>query len=373
MKITRAIDRFLAQMQLENDWTARTVASVYAALKLIDQEHPDANLADFDGRPGLEKIRALIGNRWGRAAASTRATRISYFHTFFQWAETEGYIDDDQVRKIKRPPARKPDTYKPTETEIELLLAAATPLELAPLLLMSGAGLRASELVATTWDDLDLLDSKARVRRKGHNWQWLPIDPLVVELLRGIYRDQAPAGDDHIYVAETEQWESNEHRIRKLIDPKTPRTPKALWSMVNRVSVRAGIHPLGPHMLRRGFANSFLRATRDEFGTADVWTLKLLMGHSRIDTTEKYLKDLETEEAADVFRRLRSPADDPTLSQASPDETTDTGDDPGVAQSLEWRRRESNPRPRRSKPGSRAGSDSDDSEPPLTDREGGHK
>jgi hypothetical protein len=73
--------------------------------------------------------------------------------------------------------------------------------------------------------------------------------------------------------------------------------------MVGRVSGRAGVRP---HILRRGFANAFLRATRERFGTADVWTLQLLMGHARIDTTERYLKDLESDDAANVLRRLRA-------------------------------------------------------------------
>jgi integrase len=313
MRLSRAIDRFLEQMQVEDDWTPRTVDSVYRTLRKLADEDPDATLADCDGKPGLERVRGHIGRRYGRTSAATRATRISYFHTFFAWAETEGYIEDDQVRKIKRPPKRRPDTYKPTEAEVRLTLAAASLYELAALLLMSGAGLRAHEVVSVRWQDINLLNGYVRVRRKGLNWQEIPLDPLVVERLRVVYRQLEPDVDDHLFIAETERWVSNEHRLRTVIDPKTPRTTKALWGMVGRVSTRAGVRQLGPHMLRRGFANSFLRDTRDRFGTADVWTLQLLMGHSRIDTTEGYLEDLKADEAAEVLRRLR--AEDVSQSQ----------------------------------------------------------
>ena len=306
MRLSRAIDLFLEQMQVEDDWTPRTVDSVYRCLSKLADEYPEATLADFDGKEGLERLRRHIGRLYGRLSASTRATRISYHHSFWSWAEREGYIDDDPSRKIKRPPKRKPDTYKPTDSEIRLTLAASTLLELAALLLMSGAGLRAHEVVAVVWRDVDLRSGHVRVRRKGGNWQWLPIDPLVLERLRVVYSQLAPEPDDHVFVAETERWVSNEHRVRATIDPKTPRTTKTLWRMVDRVSRRAGVRPLGPHMLRRGFANSFLRATRDRFGVADTHTLRLLMGHSRIDTTEGYLSDLEADEAAEVLRRLRA-------------------------------------------------------------------
>lgn len=315
MRISRAIDRFLEQMELENDWTARTIDSVYRVLAKLADENPEATLEEFSGAGGTEKLRAHLGRLYGRASASTRANRISYFHSFFGWAEDEGHIADDPSRRIKRPPKRKPDVYQPSQNEISALLAAATPFEMPALLLLSGAGLRASEVVRVTWRDLDLTRGHVRIRRKGRNWQWLPIDPLVIEHLRSLYTVAVPALDDHVFVAATEQWASSEHRVREVIDPKTARTEKTLWRMVRRVSDRAGIHPLGPHMLRRGFANGFLRATRDKFGTADVWTLQLLMGHSRIDTTEQYLRALETDEAHEVLRRLHA--------QASPDEATE--------------------------------------------------
>ena len=269
------------------------------------QADTDAGTAGRLRRQRLH-LRAFVGEKWGRKSATTRATRISYLRSFFSWAENEELIADDPARRIKRPPKRKPDVYRPDETEIALLLNAATTREVAPLLLMSGAGLRAAELCTLVWADVDLTRGRARIRRKGRHWQYLPIDPLIVGRLRAIYRSLEPDPDDHVFVAETERWVSQERRVRRVIDPKTPRAPKTLWTMVTRVSRRAGVRPVGPHALRHGFANAFLRQTRDRFGTADVRTLQLLMGHSRIDTTEQYMREIEAQDAADVLARLRA-------------------------------------------------------------------
>jgi integrase len=317
VRYLRAVDRFLEQMQIEHDWTARTIDSVYRVLVKLADDNPELALHELSGRTGTDRVRAHIGKLYGRASAATRATRISYFRSFFAWAENEGFVDDDPARRIKRPPKRKPDTYKPSAEEIAAVLRAATRVELPALLLMSGAGLRAAEVVSVTWRDLDLTRGAVRVKRKGNDWQRVPLDPLVTDRLRTLHREIGPDPADHVFVAETEQWITSEHRVRAIIDPRTPRTPKTAWRMVGRVSKRAGVRPLGPHMLRRGFANAFLRDTRLEFGTADVWTLKLLMGHSRIDTTEDYLKDLEAEEAADVLRRLRA---EPVSQSEGPDQ-----------------------------------------------------
>ena len=311
MRIERAIDRFLEQKRLERDWTDRSITSYYETLSKLagwlERHGPaDPHLSDVDGRPGTELLRRFLADTYGRTSATTRSTRISYLHSFFSWAEEEGLVDDDPARRIKRPPKRKPDVYRPSKSEVSLILMAATQRELAPLLLMSGAGVRASELCSLVWADVDLTRGRVRVQRKGRNWQYLPIDPLVVDRLRLLYRDLQPDQDDHVFTAETEQWITNEHRVRRTIDPKTPRAPKTLWNMVNRVSRRAGVRPVGPHALRHGFANAFLQDTRARFGTADVSTLQLLMGHSRIDTTQTYLRELESQDAEDVLRRLRA-------------------------------------------------------------------
>lgn len=235
MRLTRAIDAFLEWGRVERDWTPRTIDSVYRTLSALADRYPDATLADFDGRAGTDKLRVFIGEKWGRKSATTRATRISYLHSFFAWAEDEELIEDDPARRIKRPPKRKPDVYRPNQSELALLLSAATARELPALLLMAGAGLRASEVVALTWARVDLLNGRVRVQRKGGHRQTVPIDPLVLDQLRQAFRLLEPDLDDYVFTAETEQWISQEHRVRRVIDAKTPRSPKALWTMVRRI------------------------------------------------------------------------------------------------------------------------------------------
>lgn len=310
MTLARAIDVFLEQMQLERDWTPRTVASYFECLAkltswLIARGMTEPMLSDLDGRAGTDLLRRFLGDVYGRTSSATRSTRISYLHSFFAWAEDEQRIADDPARRIKRPPKRKPDVYRPTADEVARLLRSAQLRELAPLLLMAAAGLRASEVCSLLWSDLDLARGRVRVKRKGGNWQHLPLDPSLTEALREVYLLLEPEHDDHVFTAETELWLDQEHRIRRTIDPKTPRQPKSLWALVQRVAKRAGVRPVGPHALRHGYANTFLQETRERFGVADTSTLQLLMGHSRIDTTQQYLRELEAEDAENVLRRLR--------------------------------------------------------------------
>jgi hypothetical protein len=95
--------------------------------------------------------------------------------------------------------------------------------------------------------------------------------------------------------------------------------------------------PLPLTQLRHGFANRILRESGRDFVA-----LQALMGHSRPDTTQQYTDEVELDELADALAR----AAEARMSQVSPDLTTLEAELSDELESLRWRRRESNPRPR---------------------------
>jgi integrase len=137
------------------------------------------------------------------------------------------------------------------------------------------------------------------VFRKGQDWQWLPLDPDVVEGLRDCFRQIDPDLDDHIFTVEVEQWASQFERVRWRKNPKHPASSQALGRMVKRVCERAGIRALSPHPLRHGFANRFLRES-----DRDLASLQAMLGHSRPDTTQAYTDDLELDDLARALSEL---------------------------------------------------------------------
>jgi integrase len=282
-------------------------------------------------------LRAFLSEHWRERSASTRANVISVLHSFFAWAEAEDLVDVDPSRKIRRPPKRRPDVYRPSLDELARLRAAALPHERPALLLMEGAGLRRSEVIGCRWADLDLVRGRVRVHRKGQHWFWLPLDPDVIDELRSSFRQLQPELDDHVFTVEVEQWISAYQRERRRKDPKEPASDQALMRMVWRICQRAGIRRLSPHQLRHGFANRFLRESGRDFVARQA-----LMGHSRPDTTQRYTDELELDELALALYRAAATRH----AQAPPDPTTLETDVAAALQDLEWRRRESNPRPR---------------------------
>lgn len=288
MRIERAIDAFLDWRRLERDATPRSIDSYWRILSKLAEDFPEAYVSALT----TADLRQFL-NRWKDSMASTRSNVISVLHSFFSWAEAEDMIEVDPSRKIRRPPKRRPEIYRPSLDELGRLRAAALPAERPVILLMEGAGLRRSEALGCRWRDIDLLRGRVRVLRKGRHWHVLPLDPDVLMELRASFRELSPDLDDYVFVAEIERWASQDVRVRMRLDPKRPASEQALMRMVWRVCRRAGVRPLSPHQLRHGFANRFLR----ESGR-DAVALQALMGHSRPDTTQQYTDDIEVEELA---------------------------------------------------------------------------
>lgn len=290
MTLERAIDDYLRWRQLERDAPPGSVKTYYDCLVKFADAHPRSRLHEWEGRDGTDRIRAVIARHWGTRAASTRANRISIAHAFWDWLEQEDLMETNPARRIKCPPARRPNVYRPDPDELARIRAAATNLELPAILLLEGVGLRASECVSVRWADVDLLRGRLRVKRKGGSWQTLPLVPDVTAELRRIYRDLQPQLDHHLYTVRERRWANATHQLADIRDPTRPAARSTLGYMVARVSKRAGLREMRPHALRHGFATRLRRQGKP------VDVVQFLLGHQRIETTKRYLDELRLEE-----------------------------------------------------------------------------
>jgi integrase len=368
VRISRAIDRFLEQMQLERDFTDRSLGSYLSVLGRLVDDPPrgfgaEARLEDFEGRQGTDRLRSHIGHNWGKTSSGTRANKISIHHTFWEWACDEGFIETDPAARIKRPPRRKADVYRPPAADQDLAFNATKLHERAAWVLMNDVALRASTVVETRWQDIDLTRGRIHVRVKGNHRIELPLSPVALERLRNVYREFAPDPDDHAFTVEHHRFVGNQ-RVVKVRDPKRPATAKSLWMMVGRVCRRAGVKVFGPHALRHGFANRFLRDSH-----RDVVALKPLMGHAKLDTTEEYLDDITLDDLAEILEqafghRVTSVADEGDEGRGNDALTSNRRDGPG------WNRTtEVAP----SADDAEADRANDSTPRPLTDEEGCHE
>jgi len=126
---------------------------------------------------GREAILDHLGWRLqqGYQARST-ARLLSALRTFYRYLLRERLIDEDPTLQVELPQLGKPLPKSLSEAEVEALLAApdiAEPLGLrdrAMLEVLYACGLRVSELVALSLEQINLRQGVLRVLGKGSAW-----------------------------------------------------------------------------------------------------------------------------------------------------------------------------------------------------------
>lgn len=228
---------------------------------------------------GREAILDHLGWRLqqGYQARST-ARLLSALRTFYRYLLRERLIDEDPTLQVELPQLGKPLPKSLSEAEVEALLAApdiAEPLGLrdrAMLEVLYACGLRVSELVALSLEQINLRQGVLRVLGKGSKERLLPLGE---EALIWLQRYQAEARG--LLLA---------GRPSSVLFPSQrgeQMTRQTFWHRIKLHARHAGIlKPLSPHTLRHAFATHLLNHG------ADLRVVQLLLGHSDLSTTQIY-------------------------------------------------------------------------------------
>ena len=188
--------------------------------------------------------------------------------------------------RVVRTRSRQPDV--PSGSQVAALLAhARNAKDRAMFMLLYGAGLRVSEMLALVAGDIDSKRMVIHVRdTKNRHDRIVPLPPTALEALRTYWRESRPKG--------------------KLLfaSPHRPARGHALTRAAVHLALRAAVERAGltlrvyPHLLRHAFATHLL-----EIGT-DLRTVQILLGHRSLHSTARYTKLSEARRAT-----LRSPLD----------------------------------------------------------------
>ena len=147
----------------------------------------------------------------------------------------------------------------------------------AALMTAYGAGLRVSEVVGLKLADIDSQRMLIRVRQgKGKKDRYGLLSPRLLEMLRCWWRSRHPAGhrlktspEDWLFAG----WRKGQHMNAASLQIACREAARAA-GLSKRITV---------HTLRHSFATHLL-----ENGT-DIRLIQAMLGHSRIDTTARYV------------------------------------------------------------------------------------
>jgi len=271
------IEAMLEQALHESGLSANTLAA-YRGDLLAAEQMLRARGRDLLGATREDLYALLAARSAGGANPRSSARLLSALRRFYRMQVRQGAIGEDPTALIESPKLGKPLPKAISEREVEALLAAPgneDPVEVrdrAMLELIYATGLRVTELVTLTTDQVNLRQGVLRVRGKGSKERLVPIGELALQSLQ-CYLDQArPAllkgrGSKDLFVSARGSAISRQ----------------MFWSLVGKYAARAGIQrSLSPHGLRHSFATHLLNHG------ADLRTLQMLLGHSSLSTTQIY-------------------------------------------------------------------------------------
>ena len=133
-------------------------------------------------------------------------------------------------------------------------------------------GLRVSELVALTLDQVNLRQGVVRVLGKGGKERLIPLGEEATSWLEA-----------YLPGARVELLKSRRGDALFVTNRASPMTRQAFWYLIKRYAKKAGIDSkLSPHTLRHAFATHLLN------NGADLRVVQMLLGHSDISTTQIY-------------------------------------------------------------------------------------
>lgn len=302
LPLTAAMEDYLTACRIEGK-TAKTLFDYRCKLARF-VEWNGGTLADLELTGAREFVAHLQGSKkWIDhpgiptsdlcLSAQTVAGHVRVMKGFATWLEEEEYLPTNVFRRLAKPklPGRVIEVLRPDE--VKRLLAACDASsangarDLAVVTLFLDTGLRLSELVGLTMEELHLKDGWLKVFGKGEKERVVPFGSRATKALKHYLDFYRP-----------EEAETTAFFVNRDGSAMTGNTVKMMFT---RLRVRAELPRLHPHLLRHTFATSYLMAG------GDVFSLQAILGHTTLEMTRRYV-NLASSHVAIQHRRF-SPMD----------------------------------------------------------------
>ncbi|MCE9685616.1 site-specific tyrosine recombinase XerD [Shewanella sp. AS16] len=228
---------------------------------------------------GQEQLRSYLAHRVAQGAARSSSARLlSSLRRFYGFLLLRHEISLDPTARLESPKLARKLPGSLSEAQIDSLLAEpddGDPLECrdkAMLELLYATGLRVTELVSLTMEQLSLRQGLVRIVGKGGKERLVPMGEMAVAEIEGYFKFA--------------RAELLGHKQSDVVFPSRRgqmMTRQTFWHRIKLYALRAGIDTqLSPHTLRHAFATHLLNHG------ADLRVVQLLLGHSDLSTTQIY-------------------------------------------------------------------------------------
>ena len=275
---TMTIEDFLDYLQYERNRSERTVRAYADDLRSFE-----AFFKNLDGQLSWESVDSDVIRDWmesmmdkGNTATSVNR-RLSAVRSLYRFALSRGYVSRDPAHAVSGPKCQKVLPQYLREKEMNTLLdeqmwedryidVRARTI----ILLFYSTGIRLSELIGLDDADVDFAEQQLKVTGKGDKQRILPFGTELSEALR-VYMARRDA--------EVERKDTAVFLTAKGVRMNSQQVRDEVRHHLSRVST---LKKRTPHVLRHTFATAMLNHE------AGIESVKKLLGHSKLSTTEIY-------------------------------------------------------------------------------------
>lgn len=277
--IDEAISEYKQYIRIEKGLSNQSVASYMTELKKFREYFiKKKEIREISKNDILDYFSYLNEQTLKKRTISHNASTLN---NFFKFCMREGILEMDPMVSVKFPKLDKDLPVVLNEQEVEDLMNVAYAKarenalyyrDFCMLELMYAAGLRISELVNLTINDLHLTMNLIRCFGKGSKERMVPIADYMIEILNEYMQDYRP-----------QLMKNHDSNYLFLNYKGDPLSRQSFWKMIKQNALQANIKKnITPHTLRHSFATHLLNHG------ADLRSIQEMLGHSNISTTTIY-------------------------------------------------------------------------------------
>jgi tyrosine recombinase XerC len=277
----RLIERFVRYLEIEKNYSVHTILNYRLDLNDFLKFLGDTPVESVDYLL-LRKYLAVLKEK--KLGSRSMARHLSTLRSFFKFLTREGFLKTNPILSVSSP---KLDKHLPqflTEEEVSRLIESSLPKDemglrdRAILETFYSTGMRISELVSLSQDDLDFIGGIVKLKGKGKKERIAPIGDKAIASLRD-YLEKRKKQTSAVFL--------NKRGARI--------TDRGVRNIVGKYLKASGMKQgVSPHTLRHSFATHLLNRG------ADLRTVQELLGHANLSTTQIYTH-LTTEKLKSVY------------------------------------------------------------------------
>ena len=276
MQWQQPLQAFLHYLQYERGFSSKTLDSYQRQLQQLALAIPEAD-SHWLNLSEAQLKQHIIGLRRSGAKPRTIALKVAALRSFYRYLQAQGQRSDNPALYLSVPKAARSLPKNLNVDQLNHLLSFDSNDDIlacrdkAMLELLYATGIRVTELVTLSMQQLYLQQGIVRVLGKGRKERLLPMGEEAQYWLSRYLKEARPA---------------LQSQLSDVVFPSSraqQMTRQTFWHRIKFYAKVAHIQAeLSPHTLRHAFATHLLNHG------ADLRVVQMLLGHSDLSTTQIY-------------------------------------------------------------------------------------